>query len=143
MYAQQAYPGARSLMATRAVLVTGLLGIGLLAGLGLRMSVNALFANQKLLILAMLLPALLIILNSAYPLYTAGQTLTQLLPWYKVHAEQWDIRDAQIRQAVAQGATDLVVIQIDDMDGVLEYKAHNWVSRCAAEFYGLKTLSAP
>ncbi len=142
MYGQNSYPGARSLMASRSILISGLIGVGLISGLGLRMWINQLFANQKTFSFA-LLTALLIILSSAYPLYTARQTTTHLLPWYRLHAEQWDARDAQIRQAVAQGVTDLVVIQIDDMDGVLEYKENNWVNRCAAEYYGLETLSAP
>lgn len=129
-------------MASRSILISGLIGVGLISGLGLRMWINQLFANQKTFSFA-LLTALLIILSSAYPLYTARQTTTHLLPWYRLHAEQWDARDAQIRQAVAQGVTDLVVIQIDDMDGVLEYKENNWVNRCAAEYYGLETLSAP
>jgi len=139
MYGQHSYPGERSLMATRSIMVTGLFGTGLLIGLGLRMWINNILSNQKILSLA----ALLLFLSSAYPFYTARQTVVQLAPTYSSHAEQWDQRDAQIRQAVEQGETDLVVIQIDTMDGVQEYKEHNWVGRCAAEFYGLNSLSAP
>ncbi len=143
MYGQQSFPAARSLMAACSILVTGLLGFGLLAGLALRMFINSLFTNQKSTFSIMILSALFIFLCSIYPLYAARKILTQLLPRYVSHVEQWDARDTQIRQSVAQGATDLVVIQIDDMDGVLEYKAHNWVGRCAADYYGLDTLSAP
>ncbi len=143
MFGQHTYPGARSLMATRSIMVTGLLGVGLIIGLGLRMWINKLLAGQKLSRLAPLLSFLLLLVSSLYPLYTANKTMTELIPWYRSHAEIWDQRDAQIRQSVEDGATDLVVIQIDDIDGVMEYKENNWVNLCAAEFYGLNTLSAP
>lgn len=139
MYGQHSYPGARSLMATRSIMVTGLLGLGLLIGLGLRMQISNQPINKKL----SSFTALLLFLSSAYPLYATRQTVMPLISMYSSHAGQWDQRDALIRQAVEQGDTDLVVTQIDTIDGVQEYKEHNWVSRCAAEFYGLNTLSAP
>jgi len=143
MYGQHTYPGARSLMASRSIMVSGLMGIGLILGLGLRMGINKLPAGQKALLFAPLISFLLLLASSLYPLYTANKTMTELTPLYRSHAEIWDQRDAQIRQSVAAGETDLVVIQIDDMDGVMEYKENNWVNLCAAEFYGLNSLSAP
>jgi len=64
---------------------------------------------------------------------------------FRRYAEQWDARDAYIRQAVAEGATDLVVVQLDTLGGVQEYKqrARNWVNRCAADYYGLEAIRAP
>ncbi|MBI5945055.1 MAG: hypothetical protein HY864_11850 [Chloroflexi bacterium] len=143
MYGQHTYPGARSLMASRSLMVSGLMGLGLTIGFGLRMGINKLTAGQKLSRLAPLLSFFLLLASSLYPLYTANKTMNELMPWYRSHAEIWDQRDAQIRQSVAAGETDLVVIQIDDMDGVMEYKENNWVNLCAAEFYGLNSLSAP
>ena len=60
-------------------------------------------------------------------------------------AMAWDERDAVIRQAIAEGATDLVVVQLDSIGGVGEYKGNetDWINRCAARFYGLNTLRAP
>lgn len=79
-----------------------------------------------------------------YPLRVAG-ILYNLVPEYRAHAIAWDERDEQIRQAVAAGATDLVVVQLDTMGGVQEYKGNPafWVNRCAAEYYGLHSLRAP
>lgn len=64
---------------------------------------------------------------------------------YRTFAAAWDERDASIRQAMAGGATDLVVVQLDSIGGVGEYKGNerDWINRCAARFYGLNTLRAP
>jgi hypothetical protein len=64
---------------------------------------------------------------------------------YRYFAKAWDARNAGIRQAIAGGATDLVVVQLDSIGGVGEYKGNerDWINRCAARFYGLNTLRAP
>ena len=145
MYGQGSYPGARSLMATRAVMVTGLMSFGLLAGMGARMSSNRILAGRNLQSTVAIAGLLFLALSSAYPLYSMDKTLDDFQLWYQGRAALWDSRDAYIREAVAQGATDLVVEQIDTIGGVQEYKrkARNWVNRCAAEYYGLESLRAP
>lgn len=81
-----------------------------------------------------------------YPLQAASRTYASLLP-YQNFAVAWDGRDAQIRKAVAQGVQDLVVVQLDSVADVPEYKGFGsrgyWINNCAAEFYGLHTLVAP
>jgi hypothetical protein len=64
---------------------------------------------------------------------------------YRYCAAAWDARNAGIRQAMAEGAADLVVVQLDSIGGVGEYKGNerDWINRCAARFYGLNTLRAP
>ena len=145
MYGQGSYPGARSLMATRAVMVTGLISFGLLAGTGMRIWVTRMFAVRNLQSAAVGAAVLFLALSSVYPLYTADGTRDDLLLWYRGHAALWDARDARIREAVAQGVTNLVVEQIDTIGGVQEYKrkAKNWVNSCAADYYGLESLRAP
>jgi hypothetical protein len=66
-------------------------------------------------------------------------------PEYRYFATAWDARDASIQQAIAEGATDLVVVQLDSIGGVGEYKGNekDWINRCASRFYGLNTLRAP
>lgn len=85
-----------------------------------------------------------VILTFLYPVRSAVKLYSQA-PGYRAHAAAWDARDKYIRQAVAEGATDLVVVQLDTIGGVQEYKDRDlfWVNRCAAEFYGLDTLRAP
>jgi hypothetical protein len=79
-----------------------------------------------------------------YPLRVAPRVYAAL-PEYRYFAQAWDARDASIRQAIAEGATDLVVVQLDSIGGVGEYKGseRDWINRCAARFYGLNTLRAP
>ncbi len=144
-YGQHSYPGARSLMATRAVMVTGLMAFSLLVGMSLRAWIQHLLKERPTFFKAIVGMAMIfLVLGSSYPLYASKQTLIDL-PWYRYHAEQWDVRDEYIHQAVAQGATDLVVKQLDTIGKVQEIKgrAKNWVNRCAAGYYGLDTISAP
>jgi hypothetical protein len=91
-----------------------------------------------------LLASGLLILTFLYPVRAAIR-ISGLAPRYRTEASAWDARDRQIRQAVAAGATDLVVVQLDTPPGVQEYKGNEffWVNRCAAEYYGLRSLRAP
>ena len=126
-------------------MVTGLMFFCLLIGMGLRAWVQGLLKERQTFFNAIVGMAMIfLVLGSSYPLYASKQVLVDL-PWYRYHAEQWDARDQYIQQAVAQGATDLVVKQLDTIGKVQEIKgrAKNWVNRCAAGFYGLDTISAP
>lgn len=80
-----------------------------------------------------------------YPVRAALHMYKFDVPQFRTNAENWDIRDAQIRSAVEQGAADLVVVQLDSMGGVVEYKGNRsfWVNLCAARYYGLDSLIAP
>ena len=64
---------------------------------------------------------------------------------YQNFAQQWDARHALIQQAVANGETDLVVVQLDAPGGIGEYKGNpkDWINRCVARFYGLNSIIAP
>jgi hypothetical protein len=86
----------------------------------------------------------LLILMFLYPVRAAVRLYNQI-PRYRAEAAAWDARDEFIRQAVAEGATDLVVIQLDTVAGVQEYKGDEtfWVNSCAARYYGLRSLRAP
>ncbi len=81
-----------------------------------------------------------------YPLQTSSRIYSSLAA-YRDFAAAWDLRDMQIKQAVAQGAQDLVVVQLDSVADVPEYKGFGspgyWINVCAAEYYGLHTLVAP
>jgi len=144
MYGQQTYTGARALMASRAVMVTGLLFSSFLMGLWLQMRLDHASVYPKLLMQIKMAVILLLALSVIYPLY-ASKNVLGLVPVYSQRAVQWDERDAFIRQEVAQGVKDLSVIQLNSTGGVLEYKGDpiSWVNACAAEYYGLDSLIAP
>jgi len=144
MYGQQTYTGARALMASRAVMVTGLLFSSFLMGLWLQMRLDHASVYPKLLMQIKMAVILLLALSVIYPLY-ASKNVLGLVPVYSQRAVQWDERDAFIRQEVGQGVKDLSVIQLNYTGGVLEYKGDpiSWVNACAAEYYGLDSLIAP
>ena len=81
-----------------------------------------------------------------YPLQSSSKIYASFAD-YRNFATAWDLRDAQIRQAVAEGTKDLVVIQLDSVGNVGEYKGFGgpnyWINICAADYYGLHTLVAP
>jgi hypothetical protein len=81
-----------------------------------------------------------------YPLQSSSKIYTSFEP-YRNFAVAWDERDAQIRRAFAEGTRDLVVVQLDSVGDVGEYKGFGgpnyWINICAADYYGLHTLVAP
>ena len=135
----QGYPVARMRFLARTLMIVALMLEGALLGLLLK----DIFSKYNMKFIKQIVLALFAVLSIVYPLRAAYTIYKLDLPKFRTHAQIWDQRDAQIRQSVAQGATDLVVVQIDGMDGVLEYKENNWVNKCAADYYGLDTLSAP
>ena len=91
--------------------------------------------------------AVLVLLMGAavvYPLRAAVNVYQSNGPVYRAYANQWDARDAEIQALTKQGATDITIEQLDTIYGVNEYKENptDWINRCAAEFYGLKTIRA-
>ncbi len=135
----QGFPVARMRFLARSIMTAAIMLEGAMLGL----SAQGIQFKSKSNLGQWIAAILIVITGIIYPLRAAAKVYENNYNRYRTHAEIWDQRDTQIRQAVEQGATDLVVIQIDDMDGVLEYKESNWVNRCAAEFYGLHTISAP
>ena len=135
----QSYPSARVRFPSLFLLTLALVAAGGLAGhlLG-QMKSPSVSTPFRRLVLGLL------ILTFLYPVRSAVK-LFELAPEYHASAAAWDARDEHIRQAVAQGATDLVGVQLDTMGGIQEYKGNEtaWINGCAADFYGLRSLRAP
>lgn len=135
----QSYPSARVRFPSVFLLTLMLIAAGSLLGylLGQRKPLPASMLFHRLALAILLLACL-------YPVRAAVRIYDHV-PEYRARAAAWDARDAYIRQAVAQGATDLEVVQLDTIGGVQEYKGNPafWVNRCAAVFYGLNSLRAP
>jgi hypothetical protein len=136
----RSFPVARARFAAQFVMTFSLaLSGGLLGILASRLHVP-LKINMIRSAILLLLGLLLIV----YPL-RAGMKIYSSTYEYRYFAAAWDERDAYIRKSVSEGAKDLVVVQLDSMGGVGEYKGNerHWINRCAADFYGLDTLTAP
>ena len=133
------YPAARARFAAHFVLTLGLILEGGILGLLLgriRLPVKA--EAAKFLVVVFLA------LSTLYPLQAASKVYASI-PEYQRFAAAWDERDAYIRKSIAAGAKDLVVVQLDSIGGVGEYKGDRrfWINVCAAQYYGLDSITAP
>jgi len=135
----RSFPVARARFAAHFVMTFSLaLSGGLLGILASRLRIplkTSLIRSAIVLLLGLLI---------VYPL-RAGMKIYISTYEYRGFAAAWDERDAYIRKSVSEGAKDLVVVQLDSIGGVGEYKGNerHWINRCAANYYGLDTLRAP
>jgi hypothetical protein len=66
-------------------------------------------------------------------------------PRYQRVSQVWDQRDKQIKDSVACGKEEILVLPIDSqyIGGLLEfYPQPNWVNMCAAQYYGIDVIRA-
>jgi hypothetical protein len=133
------YPAARARFAAQFVVTLSLILEGGLLGI----LASRLYLPGKTDILRGLTVGLLGLLI-VYPLYTASKISNSMVEYQKF-AIAWDERDAYIKKSVAEGVKDLVVVQLDSVGGVGEYKGNKsfWINSCAARYYGLDSLIAP
>jgi hypothetical protein len=137
----QGYPVERMLFLARTLMIISLTAEGILFGRllkDLRFKPNHTAEQWAVL-------CLFAVLAVVYPMRAALNVYRYTIPEYRAHAKQWDLRDAYIREAVAAGAKDIEVVQLDSFGGAMEYKGDpgRWVNVCAARFYGLNTIVAP
>ncbi len=133
------FPAARARYASHFILMLGLMIEGGLLGILVAQTRSIVSRNWVRITVAILLIGLIV-----HPLRAAPRVY--LLHYeYQNFATKWDARHALIRQAVADGETDLVVVQLDAPGGVGEYKGNpkDWINRCVARFYGLNSIVAP
>jgi hypothetical protein len=90
-------------------------------------------------------PVVLVLLLSAlYPLRSFWTNLSLEVPLYRRSAADWDARDARIRSFREHGITDIIVPKLPDQYDVRELRddPDHWMNRCAADFYGVQSVSA-
>jgi len=89
-------------------------------------------------------PSILILLILAVYPFRAGLQVILEIPEYRARAEKWDTRETQINKLIAQGKTDLMIVQLDGVDGVkeLDSSADHWVNICAAQYYEINSIRA-
>jgi hypothetical protein len=135
----QSFPVERARFAGQLILVAGLMIEAALLG-----SLSAQFRSRIVETLNLkLMSAILLAVAAFYPLRAAWISLADV-PEYRTRAEAWDVRQAQIYEARAQGQTDLIVFQFDGLEGVkeLDVNANHWVNRCAAKYYKVDSIRA-
>ena len=134
----QSYPAPRARFIGRALMTAALMSegalLGVLAAKGWRKISHATLVRS--------LAAFGFFLAALYPLRTAWRISSEI-PTYQQRAALWDGRDAEIRALKAQGAQDLVVrflpeVEIQDLGDRTGYR----LNRCAAALYGVNTIVA-
>lgn len=133
------FPAARARYASHFVFMLGLMIEGGVLGILAAQARSVINLKWVKVAVALLLVALIV-----HPIRATPQVYA-LHYQYQNFAQQWDARDALIQQAVANGKTDLVVVQLDAPGGIGEYKGNpkDWINRCVARFYGLNSIIAP
>ena len=133
----QSFPVERARFAGQLSLVAGLMIEGALLGSLLAQWRPRIIEDIPL----KLVSAILLGFSALYPLRAASLTLAEV-PEYRARAEAWDTREIQINTLIAQGETDLLIVQLDGVDGVkeLEVTEDHWVNRCAANYYEVNSI---
>jgi hypothetical protein len=135
----QSYPVARARFFAHYLTTITLMFEGALLGMWLSQIKWKFFGAVRFEYMAILI----LLILAVYP-FRAGLQVIQDIPDYRERAEEWDVREAQIKTLIAQGETDLVVFQLDGADGVKELDtfASHWVNVCAAKYYEVNSISA-
>ena len=135
----QSYPVERARFTGQLCLVAGLMIEGALLG-----SLLAQWRPQVIKKLHLkLIFAILLGITALYPLRAAWLALAEV-PEYHARAEAWDKRETQINILVADGVTDLMIVQLNGINGVkeMDVDANHWVNKCAAVYYKVNSIRA-
>lgn len=139
VYIYNTPPDPRGKSLARFTMLAGLAVTAWISG----QAINFKWQNKVIILLALLGLGF----NVIYSIRTMARTYTEL-PGFIYRANLWDQRDADIRNARAQGTTEMEVIVIDMKDvGVKDImQSHlmdeGWVSTCASRYYGLEAIKA-
>ena len=135
----QSYPVARARFFAHYLLTITLVFEGVLFGMWLSQVKWKFFGIAYFEYIAMLMLLILAI----YP-FRAGLQVIQDVPEYRKRAGKWDTRETLISTLIGQGETDLMIYQLDGVDGVKELDtfANHWVNLCAANYYEVNSIRA-
>jgi hypothetical protein len=135
LYIEKGLPAARTMIIPRFIASLGFSLGGWVAGSALRV----VFLARWLQVGA----ALVLLVSFAFPAYT----IVKASGWIKVYSHRtqaWDAREAVVQSALDQGAARVTVEAIDGLPvgGIRDFdppgKTGYWITRCAAEYYGVK-----
>lgn len=138
MYANSHYPGDRALLPAQFTLTICVFSIGWkMAELLSAVRQNGFSAQISAISLGLLGLALCIYMVHILP------RVYDKLPAYQAHAQAWDLRQQLILNEKAAGIQNVIAPAFDSVYGITElhYEASNWVNGCAADYYGVQTIS--
>lgn len=135
-FGMRAYPEDRVWILGRFVMITALLIIGILTGI---------ISHQILdkIVDTCLFSIIIFAFLAIYPIRVAFLELDSLRD-YREQAKNWDRRHQLIVEMSQKGEEHIVVNALDSISEVYEITddAAHWVNRCAADFYGIKSIIA-
>jgi hypothetical protein len=137
VYSMMAFPEPRALILSRAVVIVLIMSLGGFSGMASHVFMDHLV--DKCLVSILIIGFLV----TFYPLRAAIQTWITI-PVAQKRAETWDARKVIIVNAVGKGENSIDLIPMNSVNGIFEITPDPafWVNKCAADFYGLKTIRA-
>ncbi len=131
----QSYPVERVRFPAHFVLTGALMSLGLCIGYYLSQIKLPSFARGFALAL--------LVLSVLYPFWTSRQYIAQIPYMYK-WSQYWDWRVTYIEDLKSQGQTDLTIPALSGFFHTkeLDIREKFWVNKCAAEYYGVNSISA-
>ena len=135
----QAFPAERARFICRLLMTAALMIEG--ACLGIILAQWKMRWSSTATTLAMILLAI----SALYPLRTAWAVVQNKRPFYSLWSSVWDYRQAQIIADKSKGEKDIVTFRMYTIEGVgeLESDPKSWINVCAANYYGVHSISAP
>ena len=91
------------------------------------------------------LAMILLAISALYPLRAAWAVVQNKRPYYSFWSSVWDYRQAQIIADKSKGEKDIVTFRMYSIEGVGELQSDPklWINVCAANYYGIHSISAP
>jgi len=91
------------------------------------------------------LAMILLAISALYPLRTAWAVVQNKRPFYSFWSAVWDYRQTQIIADKSKGEKDIVMFRMYSIEGVGELQSDpkSWINVCAANYYGVHSISAP
>jgi hypothetical protein len=135
----QAFPAERARFLARLLLTAALMLDGACLGILLAQWKTGWSST------AAMLAMVLFVFSALYPLRSAWNAVQDKIPYYHRWSSLWDDRQAQIVADKAEGMNDIVAANLYSIEGVEELKVDPkyWINVCAANYYGVHSISVP
>jgi hypothetical protein len=140
-YAVGSYPDDRVLITTQTIMVVGIIVWSLILG---KLSIVLLRSRKYFLNPWTLVVLVLVLVGTIF--ISQRSTIESLagLDDIQYFAGSWDQRDTFLREASLSGIKDVAAASLNHMGGLAEigYDPYEWINRCVAQYYELKTVVA-